>query len=410
MENSNSHKYNHYVTYFWLMKQFKITPTMVQTGGAGKKKWTTFQHNGVIFPPEYVPHNVPLIYNNEKIQLSPDAEEIATLYSRYTDSEYIKNKVFKKNFWNGWKSILGKNNIIQSLDLCDFSLIYQHVLREKEKLKNISKEEKELNKKEREEKESKYKTAYVDGKPQPVGNYRVEPPGIFIGRGCHPKLGQIKKRIYPEDITLNLSKDASVPEPPEGHKWGNIIHDSDVEWLASWKDDISGKTKYVWLGAHSDLKAEGDKNKYEKARKLKKNIKRIREENNKNLLSNNLATRQIATALYFVDNLALRVGNEKGEDEADTVGVTSLRSEHIKLLDNNKVQLDFLGKDSIRYQNTVEVPDQIYKNLIEFMSNKDRGDVLFDKINSNDLNKYLQSFMPELSAKVFRTYNASHFQ
>ena len=35
----------------------------------------------------------------------------------------------------------------------------------------------------------------------------------------------------------------------------------------------------------------------------------------------------------------LRVGNEKGKDEADTVGVSSLRVEHIDLLDNNKVKL-----------------------------------------------------------------------
>lgn len=28
----------------------------------------------------------------------------------------------------------------------------------------------------------------------------------------------------------------------------------------------------------------------------------------------------MATACYLIDKLALRVGNEKGEDEADTVG------------------------------------------------------------------------------------------
>ena len=30
--------------------------------------------------------------------------------------------------------------------------------------------------------------------------------------------------------------------------------------------------------------------------------------------------RQLAVATYLIDKLALRVGNEKGEDEADTVG------------------------------------------------------------------------------------------
>ena len=44
--------------------------------------------------------------------------------------------------------------------------------------------------------------------------------------------------------------------------------------------------------------------------------------------------KQIATALYFIDHFALRIGNEKGDDVADTVGVTSLRVEHIELLPN----------------------------------------------------------------------------
>ena len=35
--------------------------------------------------------------------------------------------------------------------------------------------------------------------------------------------------------------------------------------------------------------------------------------------------RQVATALYFVDRLALRVGNEKGKGEGDSVGYCTLK-------------------------------------------------------------------------------------
>ena len=38
-------------------------------------------------------------------------------------------------------------------------------------------------------------------------------------------------------------------------------------------------------------------------------------------------------ATFFIDKLALRVGNEKGEDEADTVGCCSLRVEHVSVHD-----------------------------------------------------------------------------
>jgi DNA topoisomerase I len=112
--------------------------------------------------------------------------------------------------------------------------------------------------------------------------------------------------------------------------------------------------------------------------------------------------------MYLIDRFALRAGNEKGEDEADTVGCCSLRFEHIALEPPNKVTFDFLGKDSIRYLNEVEVDPQVFKNLKIFKrSPKTEGDMLFDRINTGTLNKHLGELMTGLSAKVFRTFNAS---
>jgi DNA topoisomerase-1 len=92
--------------------------------------------------------------------------------------------------------------------------------------------------------------------------------------------------------------------------------------------------------------------------------------------------RQRATALHLIDRLALRAGNEKGDDEADTVGCCSLRFEHVTLEPPNKVIFDFLGKDSIRYYNEVDVDLQVFKNLKIFKrAPKDEGDLLFDRLN-----------------------------
>lgn len=111
-----------------------------------------------------------------------------------------------------------------------------------------------------------------------------------------------------------------------------------------------------------------------------------------------------SVAMYFIDKLALRAGNEKDPDEAaDTVGCCSLRVEHIsKLLsityqhhyychfsglnpelDGQKdvVEFDFLGKDSIRYYNRVPVEHQVFKNLSLFVENKEPDDELFDRLN-----------------------------
>lgn len=387
-----------------------------QFGGKANNeaKWESFKHSGVLFPEPYEPHHIPLIYNGNKITLKPNSEEYATIYAKFTETDYVKNKTFNKNFFHDWMQILKADGHkeITNLEKCDFSLILKHLLKHKEAKKNLSKEEKQKEKEKKDKFEEKFKIAYVDGKEQATGNFRIEPPGIFLGRGCHPKAGKIKKRIYPEDITLNIDSKSPIPELPKflsKHTWGKIIHDNTLEWLASWKDNISGKTKYVWLGAKSDFKAKSDEHKFDMARKLAKNILEIRRANMSNIISSSVdaKTKQLASALYLIDNLALRVGNEKGDDEADTVGVCSLRVEHIKFLPNDKIELDFLGKDSVRYQNTVKIDPDVYSVLIGFGRGKKKSDDLFDLINPQMLNQYLGNMMEGLTAKVFRTYNAS---
>lgn len=42
----------------------------------------------------------------------------------------------------------------------------------------------------------------------------MEPPGLFRGRGEHPKMGKLKKRIFPGDITINIGEGAAVPTHP----------------------------------------------------------------------------------------------------------------------------------------------------------------------------------------------------
>lgn len=394
------HKNKNHLSFYILFKQL----------GAGKK-WKTLKHDGVLFPPNYVKHNIPIIYDRKQIILDNDAEEYATIYAKYTKTDYVKNNKFNKNFWNDWKEYLGKDSIIKSLEKCDFSLIIKHLEGIKKETNEKSKEDKELTKKKREEIENKYKIAIVDGVEQPVGNFRIEPPSIFIGRGNHPKIGKIKRRLYPEDVTINIGRGEPIPEIPEflkGHKWGNIIHNNNVEWLASWKDSINDKTKYVWLGSQSNLKIKNDIEKFNLAKKLKKKIKNIREINLVNMKSSDIKVKQIATALYFIEKFALRVGNEKGDDEADTVGVTSLRVEHIDLLEDGVIKLDFLGKDSVRYLNKVRVEPIVLENIKEFIKGKDSTDKIFDRITTTELNKYLQDFMNDLTAKVFRTFGASY--
>jgi DNA topoisomerase-1 len=394
----------------WILDLITNNPKLLNFNliGAGTKpQWTVLKHNGPMFPPEYEPHKIPVFINGNEVILPIQAEEYATMFARYLDSDYMNSNTFKKNFWKDFKPTL-ENIKVSSLDEIDFSPIKKYLNKEKEKKNEITKEQKELLKEKQQEIEEPYKNCIIDGGQQKVGNFKIEPPGIFIGRGSHPKLGKIKKRIKPEDVSINLDKDAPVPKPNVPGKWGDIIHDKTVIWLATWKEQITGKNKYIFTSLDSFFKSKSDEDKFNLARQLKKKANSIREKYESELVSDNLKIRQLATALYFIDTMALRVGGKKdSKEEADTVGVTSLRVEHITLQDNNTIKLDFLGKDSVRFCKKVNVLSNIYTNLENFMKDKNKKDDLFNLINSSLMNEYLNSFMDGLTAKVWRTYNAS---
>lgn len=376
-------------------------------------KWTSLEHNGVCFPPEYVPHKVPLIYDGQEIILEPEAEEVAGFFGALIQTDHAQNEIFIKNFFEDFCQVLRSCNsqyasLIKDFGKCDFSLMHQHFERLKEKRKLMTKDDKEKIKAEKAALIEKFGFCMIDGRKERIGNFMVEPPGLFRGRGKHPKAGKLKTRVRPEQITINIGPGSRIPTPPEGHHWGAVQHDNTVTWLATWVENINKAQKYVFLAPESSLKGKSDMEKFEKARKLKVHVKRIRSVNAEELRSKEMMVRQRATALWLIDHLALRAGNEKGDDEADTVGCCSLRCEHVQLVEPNIVVFDFLGKDSIRYYNEVPVDAIIFKNLKIFMRPpKTPNDPIFDRLTTSDLNKYLSSLMPGLTAKVFRTYNAS---
>lgn len=382
----------------------------------GTIKWRTLEHKGPMFAPEYVPlpKNIKFKYNGKPMDLSPSAEEVATFYAKMLDHDYTSKPIFNQNFFKDWRKTMtsAERSTITDLKKCDFRDINAYFLSETEKRKARSKEEKKAEKEIKDKEAAEYGFAMLDGYKQKIGNFRIEPPGLFRGRGEHPKMGCLKLRVQPEDVIINCSKGVTIP-PPKGHKWKEVRHDNMVTWLCSWNENVLFSNKYIMLNPSSKLKGQKDWEKFEKARKLKGCVGPIRDQYLLDFKSKEMRIRQRAVALYFIDKFALRAGNEKDTDEAaDTVGCCSLRCEHIKLheeLDNQKyvVEFDFLGKDSIRYYNRVPVEKAVFKNLKIFMEGKEPGDDLFDRLDTSSLNAYLKELMDGLTAKVFRTYNAS---
>ncbi|XP_069037256.1 DNA topoisomerase I, mitochondrial isoform X4 [Lepisosteus oculatus] len=318
-------------------------------------KWKFLEHRGPWFPAEYqrLPDNVKFYYDGKLVTLSSAAEEVAVFFAQMLDHEYTTKEVFRNNFFSDWRKemTLEEKMIITDLNKCDFSEIYKMHKEKVEARKNQGKEEKQKTKDANQKLLEEYGYCTLDHHRERIGNFKIEPPGLFRGRGDHPKQGMLKKRIQPEDVIINCSKDSKIPQPPLGHQWKEVRCDNTVTWLASWTENVQGLCKYVMLNANSKLKGEKDWEKYEIARKLKSCVETIRTQYQADLKSKQMGIRQRAVALYFID--------------------------------------------------------KVFKNLKLFMEDKQPGDDLFDRLNTAMLNKHLHSLMAGLTAKVFRTYNAS---
>ncbi|XP_052891675.1 DNA topoisomerase I, mitochondrial [Anopheles moucheti] len=380
-------------------------------------KWKFLEHKGPVFAPAYepLPSHVRFEYNGREMRLSQNAEEVAGFYARMLDHDYTSKDAFNENFFKDWHKTMTSHEKqqITNLGLCNFRPMAAYFAEIAEKNRNRTKEEKAALKAANEQLTKEYGICIIDGHKEKIGNFKIEPPGLFRGRGEHPKMGLVKRRVMPEDVIINCAKDSKIPSPPPGHRWKEVRHDNSVSWLASWTENVQGQVKYIMLNPSSKLKGEKDWQKYETARRLLKHIDRIRDTYREEWKSKEMRIRQRAVAMYFIDKLALRAGNEKDDDQADTVGCCSLRYEHIELHKElngkeNVVVFDFLGKDSIRYYNEVEVEKRVFKNLELFKENKKAGDDLFDRLNTTVVNEYLKGLMDGLTAKVFRTFNASY--
>jgi len=364
-------------------------------------------HKGVLIP-FYEPNGFKILYGKRELQLTPVQEEMALMWVKKLGTDYVKDPVFIKNFFSDFSKALGLERDVRVEDF-DFSKIIQWVERERLRKEQMPREEKkaltEARKKIRDENKEKYGYSILNDEKVEIANYTVEPPSIFMGRGKHPLRGRWKPRVEYEDITLNLSEDATTPELPNGRRWAGRVFDPTALWVARWKDKLTDKMKYVWISETARPRQEREIEKYDSALKLQDNIDNVRKYIIQNLGSEDILRRKVATVAYLIDTLKLRVGDEKETDEADTVGATTLRGAHVKVDSDGKVRFDFLGKDSVRWVKTMEFPLQVTENLKSFI--KGPRDMIFEGVRSELVNSFLNEAMLGLTAKVFRTYHAT---
>lgn len=396
----------------------------------GKIRWQTLEHSGPLFPEEYVPlpdsafitydgRPVKLNANSKENNLNLSAEECAYLYclvkeqderlsssSRSSKRKKTVDALFNANFWNDWQPILRKHHPeIVDFNKIDFSNMLNYVSAfktEKAEIRGMMlPTEKKQEKEEKEQIKEDFGLAIIDGQTMKIGNFRVQPPSLFIGHDSKLR-GKIKKRIKPSEIIVNGTN-------VHGNDWYKKEIIPNVTYLAKYKNNVTNSYVYISLDRNtSPYVEESDTVKFDKARSLKENLPLIINRYSADIKSPYIRNQQFGMAVFFLDKMAIRPGTEKDETvDNDTVGLTTLKVSNIKLLPNNQIQINFFGKSSIEFNKQYNFAPILYERISSFLKNKKEDDLVFDTINAVSLNDYLKSIVPGLTAKVFRTWKAS---
>ncbi|MDH4213815.1 MAG: DNA topoisomerase I [Candidatus Thorarchaeota archaeon] len=385
----------------------------------------SLKHNGILVIGSLPASGFKIIARNTEVILSQLQEEMAVAWVRKLGTPYVEDPVFAENFMTDFSKALGIRPPLR-VEEVDFAEVI-HAVNEERALKELmTSEEKKAQREERkalrDRLKEKYGFAIVDGERMELGNYQTEPSGIFMGRGQHPLRGRWKQGASRKDITLNIDPEAAKTLEDE---WKELIWAPDTMWIAKWTDELTGKVKYIWLHDSTPIKQERESAKFDKALKVEKRIDEIRDHIMDGLRSDKAQRRMVAAACYLIDSLSLRVGDEKDPDEADTVGATTLRVEHLTFK-KDSIVFDFLGKDSVPWHKEITPNPDVYTELKELHDNanerivsfnarktkKTKADPkkiaqIFPSIGSTHVNRFLSEVYPELTAKVFRTYHAS---
>jgi len=309
------------------------------------------------FPETYDPRGFEIKLAGSPVRVSSAAHEAARAWHRYATRSRV-DSVAERNFWRDWRAMLPAH--LARLRLADFEFVNVDVAR------------------------------------RPAGRgrscLRVDAPGVFSGRGRHPSRGRYRHRIRPEDVTVNA---ALSPRPPRGHRWAASV--ADAEWVASWRDPVTRKLKYLYgdVGRHDEAK-------FDAARMLARRLPALRRAVAKDMSSGDRELAQTALAIALLDVLAVRVGGRG--NAAGVAGVTTLQRRHVAL-DAGGATFEFVGKDAVRFRRHVKLDRATLAALGDAVARA--SPALFSDTDAQAVNARIGRLVPGATAKTFRTCHAS---
>lgn len=227
-----------------------------------------------------------------------------------------------------------------------------------------------------------------------------------IGRNL--KYYDIDGKILKDKKDLERIKNLIIP-PAWQNVW--ICPKSNGHLQATGFDD-KGRKQYIY---HPDWINLSSQNKFGKMVDFGLNLPKIRAKVHFDMGSKTMDKRKIlATVVWLLEHTFIRIGNEEYVKENRSYGLTTLRSEHVKV-NGSQIVFKFKGKSGV-YSN-IETSNPIVARIIQKCI-EIPGYELFQYIDtegsrhvvdSEDVNLFLKDVTKDdFSAKDFRTWGATN--
>jgi len=175
--------------------------------------------------------------------------------------------------------------------------------------------------------------------------------------------------------------------------------------------DARGRKQYRY---HPDWAAARDESKFHRLADFGKALPRIHKHVKEHLARPGIPRDKVlATIVYLLENVLIRVGNDEYARENDSYGLTTLNDRHVRLK-GDMVLFRFTGKSGVHHE--VDIRDRRVAKVIRscqhlpgqrlFEYVDDEGQVRH--VSSHDVNEYIRAAASdEFSAKDFRTWGGT---
>ncbi|HUP66462.1 MAG TPA: DNA topoisomerase IB [Thermoanaerobaculia bacterium] len=172
--------------------------------------------------------------------------------------------------------------------------------------------------------------------------------------------------------------------------------------------DAKGRTQYLY---HPSFRKRRDDEKYLRIVRFGELLPRLRRRVRKDLSPTTPERERVLAAIVrLIDQGFFRVGNEKSAKSESTFGLTTVRSEHVRV-NGDMVTFDYVGKWRKSHKRAIR--DAQISRLVADLKRSALGDGLFRwsekgrtfDVKDHHVNRYIQDVIgEEFTAKDFRTW------